>query len=81
MHKNPETLKEVRENLSEAAYTAWIDNSFVPRSVVVVNAMGKIISSAALALKAAEMNKTPVTDPLLGNEKSPDAGAKEKANG
>jgi chorismate synthase len=65
MHKNPSNLREVRENLSEAAYAAWTDKSFVPRAVVMVNAMGKIVTTAALALKAAELSKQACTDPML----------------
>ena len=72
MHKNPSNINQVRENLAEAAYTAWIDKSFVPRSTVVVNAMGKVINSVALEIKAAEMNKTPaVSSMLLSGAKSP----------
>jgi len=67
MHKNPSNLQEVRDNLSEACYTAWIDKSFVPRAVVVVNGMGKIISSVAVGLKAAELNKETYRDPMLRN--------------
>ncbi len=65
MHKNPNNLSEVRDNLAEAAYTAWIDKSFVPRAIVMVNAMGKTINSVALELKAAELNKTEATSTML----------------
>jgi len=65
MHKNPSNLSEVRDNLAEAAYTAWIDKSFVPRAIVMVNAMGKTINSVALELKAAELNKTEATSTML----------------
>lgn len=66
MHQKPNNLQEVRENLSEAAYTAWIDSKFVPRAVVMVNAMGKIVQTVAIGLKAAEINKTAFHDPMLG---------------
>lgn len=66
MHQKPSNLSEVRENLSEAAYTAWVDKSFVPRAVVMVNAMGKIVQTVALGLKAAEINKSAFHDPMLG---------------
>ena len=65
MHKNPSNLQEVRDNLAEASYTAWIDKNFVNRAVVVVNAMGKTINSVALEIKAAEMNKSEVNCPML----------------
>jgi len=78
MHQNPKTLIEVRENLSDAAYTAWIDKSFVNRATVMVNAMGKVINSAALSLKAAEMNKSEVTDPLLLSNMKPAKPAGKK---
>jgi anti-sigma28 factor (negative regulator of flagellin synthesis) len=65
MHKNPSNLQEVRDNLAEASYTAWIDKNFVNRAVVVVNAMGKTINSVALEIKAAEMNKSEVTSAML----------------
>jgi len=65
MNKQPSNLQEIRENLAEAAYTAWIDKNFVNRAVVVVNAMGKIINSVALEIKAAEMNKSEVTSSML----------------
>lgn len=71
MHKNPTNLKEVRENLAEAAYTAWIDKSFVNRAVVMVNAMGKIVTTAALSLKAAELSKQACSDPLLQCDATP----------
>jgi hypothetical protein len=67
MHQKPSNLQEVRENLSEAAYTAWQDKSFVPRAVVMVNAMGKIVQTVALGLKAAEINKSAYHDPMLGS--------------
>ena len=65
MNQNPSNLQEVRENLAEAAYTAWIDKSFVPRATVMVNAMGKTINTVALEIKAAEMNKSPVFSEML----------------
>jgi hypothetical protein len=65
MHKNPNNLQEVRDNLAEAAYTAWIDKSFVPRAIVMVNAMGKTINSVALEVKAAELNKSEVGSSML----------------
>ena len=65
MHKNPNNLSQVRENLAEAAYTAWIDKNFVNRATVMVNAMGKTISSVALEIKAAEMNKSEVMSTML----------------
>jgi hypothetical protein len=65
MNKQPSNMQEIRENLAEAAYTAWIDKNFVNRAVVVVNAMGKIINSVALEIKAAEMNKSEVTSSML----------------
>lgn len=55
MHQKPQNIHEVRENLAEAAYTAWIDKSFVPRATVMVNAMGKTLNSVALEIKAAEL--------------------------
>ena len=67
MHQNPSDLSEVRENLAEAAYTAWLDKSFVPRAVVMVNAMGKIVQTVAIGLKAAEINKSTYHDPMLGS--------------
>ena len=67
MHQNPNNLTEVRENLAEAAYTAWLDKSFVPRAVVMVNAMGKIVQTVAINLKAAEINKQTFHDPMLGS--------------
>lgn len=70
MHQNPTNLKEVRENLSEAAYTAWIDKSFVNRAVVMVNAMGKIVTTAALSLKAADLSKQACLDPLLKHDET-----------
>ena len=73
MHKQPSNLNEVRDNLSEAAYTAWIDKSFVPRAVVMVNAMGKIVSSVALSLKAAELGKTACQDTMLLPARAPKA--------
>jgi len=58
--KKVTNIKEVREALAEAAETAWIDKTFIPRAVVVVNAMGKINNSVALELKQAELaNKQP----------------------
>ena len=65
MHKNPENLQQVRDNLAEAAYTAWIDKSFVNRAVVMVNAMGKTINSVALEIKAAEISKSEVASSML----------------
>lgn len=65
MHKNPSNLQEVRDNLAEAAYTAWIDKSFVNRAICMVNAMGKTISSVALEIKAAELSKAPPTSSML----------------
>ena len=65
MHKNPSNLQEVRDNLAEAAYTSWIDKSFVPRAIVMVNAMGKTINSVALEIKAAELNKSEVNSAML----------------
>ncbi len=67
MHQNPNNLSQVRENLAEAAYTAWIDKSYVARATIMVNAMGKTINSVALALKAAEINKQTFHDPMLGS--------------
>lgn len=55
--KKVTNIKEVREALAEAAETAWIDKSFLPRATVVVNAMGKINNTIALELKAAELAK------------------------
>ena len=69
MNKNPSNLKEVRENLSEAAYTAWIDKSFVPRAIVMVNSMGKIINSVALEIKAAEVSKSEVESDMIPSMK------------
>ena len=57
MHKNPSNLQEVRDNLAEASYSAWVDKNYVNRAVVVVNAMGKTIQTVALEIKAAEMSK------------------------
>jgi hypothetical protein len=65
MNEKPSNLQEVRENLAEAAYTAWIDKSFVPRATVMVNAMGKTINTVALEIKAAEMNKSDVNSSML----------------
>lgn len=65
MHKNPSNLQEVRDNLAEASYTAWIDKNFVNRAVVVVNAMGKTINSVALEIKAAEMSKSELNCSML----------------
>ena len=70
MHENPKTVQHIRENLAEAAYTAWVDKTFVPRATVVVNAMGKIINSVALEIKAAEMNKSQVSCQMLPQYKS-----------
>ena len=69
MHQNPKSLKEVRDNLSEAAYTAWIDKSFVNRAIVMVNAMGKTISSVALEIKAAELSKSEVQSDMIQQPK------------
>jgi len=71
MHQNPTSLLEVRENLAEAAYTAWIDKSFVNRAVVMVNTMGKVVTTVALSLKAAELSKQACTDPLLQCDAAP----------
>lgn len=72
MHKSPKNINEVRENLAEAAHTCWIDKSFVPRATVMVNAMGKIISSVALEIKAAELAKVaPVIDLLPSTKPQP----------
>jgi hypothetical protein len=65
MHKNPSTLHQVRENLSEAAHTAWLDRNFVPRASIMVNAMGKIIASVACEIKAAELAKTAPNSSML----------------
>lgn len=65
MHHNPTNLQQVRDNLAEAAYTAWVDKSFVPRAIVMVNAMGKTINSVALEIKAAEMSKSEVNSSML----------------
>lgn len=65
MHKNPSNLQQVRDNLAEAAYTSWIDKSFVPRAIVMVNAMGKTINSVALEIKAAELSKSEVNSAML----------------
>ena len=65
MHKNPRNLSEVRDNLAEAAYTSWVDKSFVPRAIVMVNAMGKTINSVALEIKAAELSKSEVKSSML----------------
>lgn len=72
MHKSPNNIQEIRENMAEAAYTAWIDGKFVPRAVVMVNAMGKTIQTVALVLKAAELNKQGcvINDPILNNSKN-----------
>ena len=69
MHQNPKSLKEVRDNLAEAAYTAWIDKSFVNRAIVMVNAMGKTISSVALEIKAAELSKSEVQSDMIQQPK------------
>jgi len=75
MHKNPSNLNQVRDNLAEAAHTAWVDKSFVPRAIVMVNAMGKIINSVAVELKAAEMAKiAPDSSMLPPPKSSPDLG-------
>ena len=58
-------MQEVRDNLAEAAYTAWIDKNYVNRAVVVVNAMGKTINSVALEIKAAEMSKSELNCSML----------------
>jgi hypothetical protein len=65
MHKNPSNLQQVRDNLAEAAYTAWIDQSFVPRAVVMVNAMGKTINSVTVEIKAAELSESELTSAML----------------
>jgi len=65
MHQIPSNLQEVRENLAEAAYTAWIDKSFLPRSINVINAMGKMISSVAVEVKAADLNRSEVNSTML----------------
>ena len=65
MHQNPTNLQQVRDNLSEAAYTAWIDKSFVNRAIVMVNAMGKTISSVALEIKAAELKKVEIESAMI----------------
>jgi hypothetical protein len=77
MHKNPSNLQEVRDNLAEAAYTAWIDKSFVPRATVMVNAMGKTISTVALEIKAAEMNKSEVYSAMLPPMKTANSTTKK----
>jgi hypothetical protein len=65
MHKNPTNLQQVRDNLAEAAYTSWIDKSFVPRAIVMVNAMGKTINSVALEIKAAELSTSEVSSSMI----------------
>lgn len=80
MHKSPSTLQQVRDNLSEAAYTAWIDKSFVPRAIVMVNAMGKTINSVALEIKAAEMSKTEVNSAMLPPRKAAVESSKKLAS-
>lgn len=70
MHKNPSSLSEVRDNLAEAAYTAWIDKSFVNRAIVMVNAMGKTINSVALEIKVAEVNRTECNSTMLPMKKA-----------
>ena len=65
MHEKPTNLSQVRDNLSEAAYTAWIDKSFVPRAIVMVNAMGKAINSVGLEIKAAELRKSELKSDML----------------
>ena len=69
MHQNPNNLSQVRENLAEAAYTAWIDKNFVNRATVMVNAMGKTITTVALEIKAAELSKSEVMSTMLPNMK------------
>jgi len=69
MHQNPNNLSQVRENLAEAAYTAWIDKNFVNRATVMVNAMGKTINTVALEIKAAELSKSEVMSTMLPNMK------------
>jgi len=80
MHKNPSNLQEVRDNLAEAAYTSWIDKSFVPRSIVMVNAMGKTINSVALEIKAAELSKSEVTSAMLPPMKKVEESGKKLTN-
>lgn len=80
MHKNPSNLNEVRENLAEAAYAAWTDKSFVNRATVVVNAMGKTISSVALEIRAAEMNRSDVQSSMLPPMKTASASQKKIGN-
>lgn len=65
MHQNPNNLSQVRENLAEAAYTAWVDKNFVNRATVMVNAMGKTITTVALEIKAAELSKSEVMSTML----------------
>lgn len=77
MHKNPSNLQQVRDNLAEASYIAWHDNNFVNRAVVVVNAMGKMISSVAIEIKAAEMNKAEVNCSMLPPMKTVESSQKK----
>ena len=70
MHKNPINLQEVRDNLAEASYTAWIDKSFVPRAIVMVNAMGKTINTVALEIKAAELSRSECNSTMLPMKKA-----------
>lgn len=65
MHQNPKNLTEVRDNLAEAAYTAWIDKSFIPSATIMVNAMGKMISTVVLEIKAAELSKAAPQSSML----------------
>ena len=80
MNQNPTNLNQVRENLAEAAYTAWIDKSFVNRATVMVNAMGKVINSVALEIKAAEMNKSDVNSTMLPLIKTAEPTSKKLTN-
>ena len=80
MNQNPSNLQEVRENLAEAAYTAWIDKNFVNRAVVMVNSMGKIINSVALEIKAAEMSKSEVSSSMLPPMKKVEESKKKLTN-
>ena len=80
MHKNPSNLQEVRDNLAEASYIAWHDSNFVNRAVVVVNAMGKMISSVALEIKAAEMSKSELNCSMLPPMKTAESSKKKLAN-
>lgn len=80
MNQNPTNLNQVRENLAEAAYTAWIDKSFVNRATVMVNAMGKMINSVALEIKAAEMNKSEVSSTMLPPMKTVEPKQKKLTN-